>query len=29
MDAVNLRHIEIFHAIMTDGSLTESAHLLH
>ena len=27
--AVNLRHIEIFHAVMTAGSLTEAAHLLH
>lgn len=29
MAAVNLRHIEIFHAVMTAGSLTEAAHLLH
>lgn len=29
MVAVNLRHIEIFHAVMTAGSLTEAAHLLH
>ena len=28
MAAVNLRHIEIFHAVMTAGSLTEAAHLL-
>lgn len=25
MAAVNLRHIEIFHAVMTAGSLTEAA----
>ena len=29
MPAVNLRHIEIFHAIMTAGNLTEAARLLH
>ena len=29
MPAVNLRHIEIFHAIMTAGNLTEAAHMLH
>lgn len=29
MPAVNLRHIEIFHAVMTAGNLTEAAHLLH
>lgn len=29
MAAVNLRHIEIFHAIMTAGNLTEAARLLH
>lgn len=29
MAAVNLRHIEIFHAVMTAGSLTEAAQLLH
>ena len=29
MSAVNLRHIEIFHAVMTAGSLTEAAQLLH
>lgn len=29
MAAVNLRHIEIFHAVMTAGSLTEAARLLH
>ena len=27
--SVNLRHIEIFHAIMTAGNLTEAARLLH
>jgi len=29
MPAVNLRHIEIFHAVMTAGNLTEAAQLLH
>lgn len=29
MPAVNLRHIEIFHAVMTAGNLTEAAVLLH
>lgn len=29
MAAVNLRHIEIFHAVMTAGNLTEAAALLH
>lgn len=29
MPAVNLRHIEIFHAVMTAGNLTEAAALLH
>ena len=29
MPAVNLRHIEIFHAVMTTGNLTEAAHLLN
>lgn len=29
MPAVNLRHIEIFHAVMTAGNLTEAAGLLH
>ncbi|EAR5884832.1 LysR family transcriptional regulator [Salmonella enterica] len=29
MAAVKLRHIEIFHAIMTAGNLTEAARLLH
>lgn len=29
MPAVNLRHIEIFHAVMTAGNLTEAANLLH
>lgn len=29
MPAVNLRHIEIFHAVMTTGNLTEAALLLH
>ena len=29
MPAVNLRHIEIFHAVMTAGNLTEAARLLH
>jgi molybdenum-dependent DNA-binding transcriptional regulator ModE len=29
MPAVNLRHIEIFHAVMTTGNLTEAARLLH
>ncbi|UXY11827.1 LysR family transcriptional regulator [Kosakonia sp. ML.JS2a] len=29
MPAVNLRHIEIFHAVMTTGNLTEAAALLH
>ncbi|EEM1161291.1 LysR family transcriptional regulator [Salmonella enterica subsp. enterica serovar Newport] len=29
MAAVNLRHIEIFHAVMTAGNLTEAARLLH
>ncbi|HCC0889033.1 TPA: LysR family transcriptional regulator [Salmonella enterica] len=29
MVAVNLRHIEIFHAVMTAGNLTEAARLLH
>ncbi|MCU6199573.1 LysR family transcriptional regulator, partial [Citrobacter cronae] len=29
MPAVNLRHIEIFHAIMTAGNLTEAARMLH
>lgn len=28
MPAVNLRHIEIFHAVMTTGNLTEAARLL-
>lgn len=28
MPAVNLRHIEIFHAVMTAGNLTEAARLL-
>ncbi|MDS0115272.1 hypothetical protein QYE88_35980, partial [Enterobacter hormaechei subsp. steigerwaltii] len=28
MPAVNLRHIEIFHAVMTTGNLTEAAHML-
>lgn len=29
MPAVNLRHIEIFHAVMTTGNLTEAALMLH
>lgn len=29
MPAVNLRHIEIFHAVMTAGNLTEAARLLN
>lgn len=29
MPAVNLRHIEIFHAVMTTGNLTEAAQMLH
>ncbi|POT56542.1 LysR family transcriptional regulator [Citrobacter amalonaticus] len=29
MPAVNLRHIEIFHAIMTTGNLTEAARMLN
>ncbi|BDH44734.1 LysR family transcriptional regulator [Salmonella enterica subsp. enterica serovar Choleraesuis] len=29
MPSVTLRHIEIFHAVMTAGSLTEAARLLH
>ncbi|KFC06183.1 LysR family transcriptional regulator [Trabulsiella guamensis ATCC 49490] len=29
MAAVNLRHIEIFHAVMTAGNLTEAARLLN
>jgi len=29
MPAVNLRHIEIFHAVMTTGNLTEAAGMLH
>lgn len=29
MPAVNLRHIEIFHAVMTTGNLTEAAVMLH
>ncbi|EFE06672.1 LysR family transcriptional regulator [Citrobacter youngae] len=29
MPAVNLRHIEIFHAVMTAGNLTEAARMLH
>lgn len=29
MPAVNLRHIEIFHAVMTAGNLTEAAQMLH
>ena len=29
MAAVNLRHIEIFHAVMTAGNLTEAAQFLH
>ncbi|WP_449556968.1 LysR family transcriptional regulator [Huaxiibacter chinensis] len=29
MPAVNLRHIEIFHAVMTTGNLTEAATMLH
>ncbi len=29
MAAVNLRHIEIFHAVMTTGNLTEAAQMLH
>lgn len=29
MPAINLRHIEIFHAVMTTGNLTEAAALLH
>ena len=28
MPAVNLRHIEIFHAVMTAGNLTEAARML-
>ncbi len=29
MPAVNLRHIEIFHAVMTTGNLTEAARMPH
>jgi DNA-binding transcriptional LysR family regulator len=29
MPSINLRHIEIFHAVMTAGNLTEAAGLLH
>ncbi|QKJ88519.1 Transcriptional regulator [Paramixta manurensis] len=29
MAAINLRHIEIFHAVMTSGNLTEAAAMLH
>lgn len=29
MPAVNLRHIEIFHAVMTAGNLTEAARMLN
>lgn len=29
MAGINLRHIEIFHAVMTSGNLTEAAALLH
>jgi len=29
MPAINLRHIEIFHAVMTAGNLTDAARLLH
>gem|GEM_PF-4308483 len=29
MPAVTLRHIEIFHAVMTAGNVTEAAALLH
>ncbi|WP_423826124.1 hypothetical protein, partial [Serratia marcescens] len=29
MPAVNLRHIEIFQAVMTTGNLTEAARMLH
>lgn len=29
MASITLRHIEIFHAVMTAGSLTEAARLLH
>ncbi|WP_348256736.1 LysR family transcriptional regulator, partial [Salmonella enterica] len=29
MAAVNLRHIEMFHAVMTAGNLTDAARLLH
>ena len=29
MPAINLRHIEIFHAVMTTGNLTEAAVMLH
>lgn len=29
MPAINLRHIEIFHAVMTTGNLSEAARLLH
>ncbi len=29
MPAVNLRHIEIFHAVMTTDNLTEAARMLH
>ncbi|MES0265115.1 LysR family transcriptional regulator [Citrobacter sedlakii] len=29
MASVNLRHIEIFHAVMTAGNITEAARLLH
>ncbi len=29
MPAVNLRHIEIFHAVMTAGNLTEAARMPH
>ena len=29
MPAVNLRQIEIFHAVMTTGNLTEAAQMLH
>lgn len=29
MPAINFRHIEIFHAVMTTGNLTEAADMLH
>ncbi len=29
MASVNLRHIEIFHAVMTTGNLTEAARMLN